>query len=89
MNIWDNFTHRDPSPIFDKSTGDVACDSYHKYKEDVQLLKNIGVSFAIFSTIFFRRKVNMNAEMIMVVSIFRLITTDFPSRGPEFYPTVR
>jgi len=44
MNIWDNFTHRDPSPIFDGSTGDVACDSYHKYAEDVQLLKNTGVS---------------------------------------------
>lgn len=42
-NIWDNFTHRDPSPIKDKSTGDVACDSYNKVLEDVQLLKNTGV----------------------------------------------
>jgi beta-glucosidase/6-phospho-beta-glucosidase/beta-galactosidase len=42
-NIWDTFTHKDPSPIFDGSTGDVACDSYNKYKEDVQLLKSIGV----------------------------------------------
>jgi beta-glucosidase len=43
MNIWDNFTHRNPSPIVDGSSGDVACDSYHKYEEDVQLLKNAGV----------------------------------------------
>ena len=43
LNIWDTFTHKYPSPIHDESTGDVACDSYHKYKEDVQLLKNIGV----------------------------------------------
>lgn len=43
-NIWDRFTHATVSPIFDKSTGDVACDSYHKYQVDVQLIKNMGVS---------------------------------------------
>ena len=43
-NIWDTYTHRSQSPIFDGSTGDVACDSYHNYKEDVQLLKNMGVN---------------------------------------------
>ena len=29
--------------------GQVACDSYHKYKEDVQLLKNMGASAYRFS----------------------------------------
>ena len=29
--------------IFDGSTGDVACNSYYKYVEDVQLLKDMGV----------------------------------------------
>ena len=43
-NIWDTFAHRINSPIVDGSTADVACDSYHKYKEDVQLLKTMGVS---------------------------------------------
>lgn len=42
-SIWDNFTHREPSPIKDSGTGDIACDSYNKYKTDVQLVKNIGV----------------------------------------------
>lgn len=42
-NIWDNFTHRAESPIKDHSTGDVACDSYHNYLQDVQLLKESGV----------------------------------------------
>jgi lactase-phlorizin hydrolase len=42
-NIWDTYTHRSQSPIADGSSGDVACDSYNKYKEDVQLLKNMGV----------------------------------------------
>ena len=30
--------------IFDGSTGDIACNSYYKYVEDVQLLKDMGVS---------------------------------------------
>jgi len=48
-NIWDTFTHRDPCPILECHTGDVACDSYHKYKEDVQLIKSIGGDYYRFS----------------------------------------
>lgn len=46
-NIWDEYAHRIPSPIDDASTGDIACDSYHKYEEDVDLLKNMGVSILV------------------------------------------
>lgn len=42
-NIWDNYVHRTQSPIADGSTGDIACDSYHKVEEDVQLLKAMNV----------------------------------------------
>ncbi|KAK9687258.1 Glycosyl hydrolase family 1 [Popillia japonica] len=48
-NIWDYMTHTNPSSILDKSNGDIACDSYNKIKEDVQLLKNLGVDFYRFS----------------------------------------
>ncbi|XP_018571131.1 myrosinase 1 [Anoplophora glabripennis] len=47
-NIWDRLTHT-TELIKDKSTGDIACDSYHKYKEDVALLKDLGVSHYRFS----------------------------------------
>jgi len=48
LNIWDVFT-KEEGHIKDGSSGDVACDSYHKYKEDVQLLKNMGLSSYRFS----------------------------------------
>ena len=47
-NIWDVFTKED-GRIKDGSSGDVACDSYHKYKEDVQLLVNLGLNSYRFS----------------------------------------
>jgi len=47
-SIWDVFC-REPGKIKDGSSGDVACDSYHKYKEDVQLMKNMNMSSYRFS----------------------------------------
>ena len=42
-SIWDTFSHV-PGNTFHGDTGDVADDSYHRYKEDIRLLKNLGVS---------------------------------------------
>lgn len=46
--MWDYITH-ETTLIRDGSNGDVACDSYNKYQEDVQLIKNLGVSYYRFS----------------------------------------
>jgi beta-glucosidase len=40
---WDVFSHT-PGKVANGDTGDVANDSYHRYAEDHQLLKNLGVS---------------------------------------------
>lgn len=48
-NVWDTLTHRIPPFTDDASTGDIACDAYHKTVQDVQILKSMGVNFYRFS----------------------------------------
>src|ERR1700679_338590 len=40
-SIWDTFSHTPGTP-YHGDTGDVACDSYHRYAEDIALLKRLG-----------------------------------------------
>jgi beta-glucosidase len=47
-SVWDTFSHI-PGKTFQGETGDVADDSYHLYKEDVGLLKSLGVKCYRFS----------------------------------------
>jgi len=47
-SIWDSFT-RLPGKIIDKSTADIANDHYHRYKEDVRLIKDLGAKAYRFS----------------------------------------
>ncbi|OWM73473.1 hypothetical protein CDL15_Pgr026572 [Punica granatum] len=48
-SMWDIYTHRYPEKIADGSNGDIACDSYHKYKEDVAIMKEMGLDAYRFS----------------------------------------
>jgi beta-glucosidase len=41
QSIWDTFSHT-PGKTYHGDTGDVACDSYHRYPEDIALLKRLG-----------------------------------------------
>ncbi len=47
-SIWDDFSHR-PGKTFLGHTGDVACDHYHRYKQDVKVMKEIGLKGYRFS----------------------------------------
>lgn len=47
-SIWDTFSHI-PGKIKDGGNGDVACDHYHRMKEDVALLSWLGVDAYRFS----------------------------------------
>src|SRR4030095_11343939 len=47
-SIWDTFAHT-PGKMKNGHTGDVANDHYHRYKEDVALMKDIGTNAYRFS----------------------------------------
>jgi len=47
-SIWDRYAHT-PGKISDGTTGDVSCDQYHRYKEDVALLKQLNLKSYRFS----------------------------------------
>ncbi|WP_278911889.1 GH1 family beta-glucosidase [Deinococcus wulumuqiensis] len=48
QSIWDTFC-REPGRIRDGSDGDVACDHYHRWEEDLDLLRDLGVDAYRFS----------------------------------------
>jgi len=47
-SIWDTFVH-EPGRVANGDTGDVACDHYHRYAEDVELMAGLGVDAYRFS----------------------------------------
>ena len=47
LSIWDVYTGL--GLCFEGDSGDVACDQYHRYKEDVQLMKRLGYKAHRFS----------------------------------------
>ena len=41
-SVWDMFC-RQPGKVWNRQRGDVACDHYHRYREDVGLMAEIGL----------------------------------------------
>ena len=48
-SIWDRFSHT-PGKITNGDTGDIACDHYHRYLEDISLMRRLGIKAYRFST---------------------------------------
>jgi len=48
-SIWDAFC-RVPGAVINGDDGDVACDHYHRYRDDVALMKDLGLQTYRFST---------------------------------------
>ncbi|XP_013142084.1 PREDICTED: myrosinase 1-like [Papilio polytes] len=48
-SMWDHLVRTDPEFVADNTNGDVAANSYHFYKKDVQILKDLGVDIYRFS----------------------------------------
>lgn len=48
-SIWDRFSHT-PGLVHEGHSGDIACDHYHRWEEDIELLARLGVGLYRFST---------------------------------------
>ena len=48
-SIWDTFSHQ-PGNILGEDTGDIACDHYHRWPEDVALMSQLGIGAYRLST---------------------------------------
>ena len=72
-SIWDNFTHK-RRKIHNQENGDVATDFYHRYKEDIALLKEMEFGVFRFSISWSR--------------IFPKGTGEINPKGVEFYHQV-
>ena len=69
-NIWDIFSH-EPGNVKEGHTGDVACDHYHRFREDVALMKELGLHAYRFSISWSR--------------IFPKGTGEINEKGVQFY----
>ena len=47
-SVWDTFSHT-PGKVRGGDTGDVACDSYHRYRDDIALMASLGLRSYRFS----------------------------------------
>ncbi|MBT9776868.1 beta-glucosidase [Clostridium sp. MCC353] len=48
LSIWDVYSHQ-PGKTFEGDNGDIACDHYHRYREDIKLMAELGVKAYRFS----------------------------------------
>ncbi|MFX1497740.1 MAG: GH1 family beta-glucosidase [Promethearchaeota archaeon] len=47
-SVWDDICHN-TKIVINRDTGDIACDHYHRYKEDIQIMKDLGIQAYRFS----------------------------------------
>ncbi|MHA1915658.1 MAG: GH1 family beta-glucosidase [Promethearchaeota archaeon] len=69
-SVWDMVSHT-PGKIRNGDTGDIACDHYHRYKEDIQIMKQLNLNAYRFS--------------ISWPRIFPLGKGNINEKGVEFY----
>ncbi|WP_338779163.1 GH1 family beta-glucosidase [Metabacillus sp. FJAT-52054] len=63
-SIWDTFCDT-PGKVYEQHNGNTACDHYHRFEEDIQIIKNLGVDAYRFSIAWpriFPKKGEYNAE---------------------------
>ncbi len=87
-SIWDVFCHQE-GHVDDGHTGDVACDHYHRFKEDVALMASLGIKAYRFSLAWTRLFPNGTGELNeRGVQFYSDLIDELLSHGIEPYVTL-
>src|SRR3712207_4361143 len=87
-SIWDTFAHT-PGKIKNNENGDVANDHYHRYKEDVALMKDIGANSYRFSISWPRIFPNGTGQPNQKgVDFYKRLTDELRTNGIEPFATL-
>ncbi len=87
-SIWDRFC-RVPGVIVDGSSGDVACDHYHRWKEDIAVLKALGLGAYRFSLAWTRLLAEGRGEAnAKGIAFYDRLIDDMLEAGIEPYATL-
>ncbi|WP_127473698.1 glycoside hydrolase family 1 protein [Microbacterium sulfonylureivorans] len=79
-SIWDAFC-RVPGAVINADNGDVACDHYHRYGEDVALMKSMGLQTYRFSTSWSRVRPDGGALNLQGVDFYKRLTDELLDAG--------
>ena len=88
QSIWDRFSHQ-PGMIAGGDTGDVACDQYHRYPEDVDLMQQLGVRGYRFSLAWPRIVPDATSKVNEAgLDYYRRLVDALVNAGIEPFPTL-
>ncbi|MDP4500920.1 GH1 family beta-glucosidase [Nonomuraea turcica] len=87
-SIWDVFAAQ-PGNVRDGDTGDVACDHYHRYRDDVALMAELGLRAYRFSVAWPRVQPRGSGPVNQRgLDFYRRLVDELLSRGIEPWPTL-
>ncbi|WP_203580962.1 GH1 family beta-glucosidase [Microbacterium hibisci] len=79
-SIWDAFS-RVPGAVINADNGDVACDHYHRYRDDVALMKDLGLQTYRFSTSWSRVRPDGGAVNPQGVDFYKRLVDELLGAG--------
>ncbi|WP_169582997.1 MULTISPECIES: family 1 glycosylhydrolase [Microbacterium] len=79
-SIWDAFC-RVPGAVINADNGDVACDHYHRYTDDVALMKSMGLQTYRFSTSWSRVRPDGGALNAQGVDFYKRLVDELLDAG--------
>lgn len=85
--IWDRFSHS-PGNVTGGDTGDIACDQYHRYPEDVETLRELGFGAYRFSIAWARILPNNGTVNQAGLDYYHRLLDALLAAGIEPFPTL-